>query len=235
MRQDQPVKTLRKIPPGHRSITGVMPSRFPSGHLPFESKLEMDFLTLLQLDNRIFDVVTQPTTLELTVDGQARTYTPDVLVSWHGAMPHPFAHRQVMFEVKPLNVLREKQTLWPKYRAARRNLARQGIGFRVVTERSIRTPRLANAQLIAPVLVQPQDIEMITRIALLVRDQGPRRLGDIRLHLEAEGAIRGSIMDAAYDMIGSRELRCNLDSPITDETAVTWWGDVILEEIFART
>jgi len=195
----------------------------------------MDFLTLLQIDNRIFDVVTQPTTLQLTVDGQARTYTPDVLVSWHGAMPHPFAQRQVMFEVKPLSMLREKRTLWPKYRAAKRKLARQGIGFRVVTERSIWTPRLANAQLIAPVLIQPQDSEMINRIALLVRDQGPKRLGDIRLHLEAEGSIRGSIMDAAYDMIGSRELRCDLDRPITDDTTVTWWGDVTLEEIFART
>lgn len=235
MRQDRAVEPARRIPPGHRSITGIMPSRFPSGHLPFESKLEMDFLTLLQLDHRIFDVATQPMTLALTVNGQARTYTPDVLVSWHGAMPHPFLHRQVVFEVKPLSVLREKRTLWPKYREARRYLALRGIGYRVVTERSIRTQRLANAQLIAPVLTQPQEKEMITRIALLLRDQGPRRLGDLRLQLEAEGAIRGVIMDSIYDMIGSRELRCDLDSPINDETSVTWWGDVVLEEIFART
>lgn len=191
----------RRIPPGHRSITGALPSRFPSGHLPFESKLEMDFLTLLQIDNGIHDVVTQPTTLELKVDGQTRTYTPDVLVSWHSAMPRPFPQRQVMFEVKPLSVLREQRaSLWPKYRAAKRHLARMGIGYRVVTERTIRTPRLANAELIAPVMLQPQDREMMGRVRALVRHKGPRRLGDIRLCLEDGGAIRGSIIEAACDL-----------------------------------
>lgn len=237
MRQDLTVEMRRRtIPPGHRSITGTMPSRFPSGHLPFESKLEHDFLTLMQIDDCIHDVVTQPTTLELTVEGKPRTYTPDVLVSWHGAMPRPFAQRQVMFEVKPLAVLREKRaSLWPKYRAAKRHLARQGIGFRVVTERTIRTPRLGNAELIAPVMLQPQDQEMQARITALVRHKGPKRLGDIRLRLEAEGAIRGSIMEAAYDMIGVRWLLCDLDAPITDQTTVTWWADTAMEELFGRT
>ena len=212
-----------------------MPSRFPSGHLPFESKLEMDFLTLLQLDIRMFDVATQPMKLELTVEGQRRTYTPDVLATWHGAMPHPYPQRQVVFEVKPLNVLREKRALLsPKYRAARSHLARLGIGFRVVTERTIRTPRLGNAQLIAPEMLQRQDRNLITQIARFAKDRGPVRLGDLREHLDAEGAIRGSILGAAYNMIGSRQLRCDLDFPINDNTLVTWWGDVELGKIFAR-
>lgn len=236
MQQDQDMDARRRIPPGHRSITGALPSRFPSGHLPFESKLEMDFLTLLQIDNGIHDVVTQPTTLALTVDGEARTYTPDVLVSWHSAMPRPFPQLQVMFEVKPLAVLRDKRaSLWPKYRAAKRHLARQGIGFRVVTERTIRTPRLGNAELLAPVMLQPQDRETMNRVRALVRHQGPKRLGDIRLRLEAEGAIRGAIVEAAYDLIGLGRLLCDLDTPITDDTVVRWWADAAVEEILEGT
>ena len=114
MRQDEPVQMRKRtIPPGHRSITGLLPSRFPSGHLPFESKLEHDFLTLLQLDHCVHDVVTQPVTLDLIVGGQRRSYTPDALVTWHDAMERPFPQRQVMFEVKPLTILREQRSsLW---------------------------------------------------------------------------------------------------------------------------
>lgn len=174
MRQDQDVEARRRIPPGHRSITGVLPSRFPSGHLPFESKLEMDFLKLLQIDDAIYDVVTQPTTVDLDVDGQRRSYTPDVLVSWHSAKQWPYRQREVMFEVKPLSVLRDQRiSLWPKYRAAKRHFARQGIGFRVVTERTIRTPRLVNAELIAPAMRLPQDRPMMNRVRALVRGRGP--------------------------------------------------------------
>ncbi|MNT97930.1 hypothetical protein D3C72_2403810 [compost metagenome] len=68
-----------------------------------------------------------------------------------------------------------------------------------------------------------------------MRHKGPRRLGDIRLCLEDEGAIRGSIMEAAYDLIGLRRLLCDLDAPITDETVVTWWADAALEEILDGT
>lgn len=235
MQHNQDMKTRRQIPPGHSSITGILPSRFPTGHLPFESKLEMDFLTLLQIDNCIHDVATQPVTLELIVQGQARTYTPDVLVSWHSLMPRPHPQRQVIFEVKPLLVLREKHaSLAPKYRAAKLHLASQGIGFRVVTERTIRTVRLTNAELIAPVMLLPQDREMMDRVRALVRRKGPQKLGDIRLRLEAEGAIRGSILEAAYDLIGLRRLLCDLDAPINDETIVNWWADVALEEILGR-
>jgi hypothetical protein len=39
-----------------------MPSRYPSGPLLYESKLERDFLMSLEVDGHIRDVVTQPMT-----------------------------------------------------------------------------------------------------------------------------------------------------------------------------
>ena len=40
----------RIIPPSHRSITGSLPTRFPARQLHYESKLERDFLMLLEID-----------------------------------------------------------------------------------------------------------------------------------------------------------------------------------------
>lgn len=73
----------RVIPPGHRSITGAMPSRHSAKPLQYESKLERDFLILMEIEWWLTSIVTQPATIELEVDGQLRRYTPDVLVAWH--------------------------------------------------------------------------------------------------------------------------------------------------------
>ncbi|KAK0362255.1 hypothetical protein LTR94_020171 [Friedmanniomyces endolithicus] len=89
MRQDTEVHKRRRIPPGRRSVTGQMPSRYPSGPLLYESKLERDFLMSLEVDGHIRDVVTQPMTISLTVDGQARTYTPDIMAVWQTRSPWP--------------------------------------------------------------------------------------------------------------------------------------------------
>jgi hypothetical protein len=72
----------RTIPPSHRSITGSLPTRYPPRQLHYESKLERDFLILLEIDPGIETVVTQPITIDLVVDGRRRRYTPDVLAVW---------------------------------------------------------------------------------------------------------------------------------------------------------
>ena len=50
----------RIIPPSHRSITGSLPTRFPARQLHYESKLERDFLILLEIDAGLELVETQP-------------------------------------------------------------------------------------------------------------------------------------------------------------------------------
>ena len=226
MRQYTDVPPARRIPPGYRSVTGVLPSRYPSGQLHYESKLERDFLLLMEIERGVRDVTTQPMTVNLVVDGKQRIYTPDVMVTWHTRADWPFGKRRVIFEVKPLAVLQEKRaTLGAKYREARRYFARREIIYRVVTERSIYTARQANAAKIAPQMRRRPDEELRSHLSALVRRRGPQRLGDIRDALEAAGYIRGEIMDAAYYLIGMRHLLCDLDAAVTEETRVTWWAD----------
>ena len=227
MRHDIDMTPARRIPPGRRSITGVLPSRYPSGQLHYESKLERDFLLLMEIERGVRDVITQPMTVNLIVDGKPRIYTPDVMVTWHTGADWPYGKRRVIFEVKPLEVLKEKRaSLGAKYREARRYFARREIIYRVVTERSIYTARQANAAMIAPQMRRRPDEELRSHLSAFVRRQGPKRLGDIRDTLEAAGHIRGEIIEAAYHLIGMRHLLCNLDAPITEETRVTWWADI---------
>lgn len=66
---------------------------------------------------------------------------------WQTRSPWPHGFRRVVFEVKPLSILRSQLgALAPKYRAARRYFAERNVGYRVVTERTIHTPRQTNAE-----------------------------------------------------------------------------------------
>ncbi|MBD3833016.1 MAG: TnsA endonuclease N-terminal domain-containing protein [Brevundimonas sp.] len=236
MRHNDDVQKRRRIPPSHRSVTGQIPSRYPSGPLLYESKLERDFLLLLELDGHIRDVITQPMTIDLTVDGQARTYTPDVMAVWQTRSPWPHGFRRVVFEVKPLAILRSQYAaLAPKYRAARRYFAERNVGYRVVTERTIRSTRLANAELIAPTLRGGVDQDMVRHVQALVRPKVPHRLGDIRCHLEDDGGIRGVVMEALYYMLGTELLIADLSKPITDDTALTWWANAKIGALLEGT
>jgi hypothetical protein len=114
-----------------------------------ESLLEYDFLTLLEWDSRIARYATQPLTIDwIDQHGKERQYTPDVLVSYHYLATSKEAWlRPTVFEVKPYEVLqREWKQLRPKFKAAVSALRQVGIGFKIVTEKQIRTPELDNAR-----------------------------------------------------------------------------------------
>jgi hypothetical protein len=216
---------VRVIPPGHRSITGSLPTRYPARQLNYESKLERDFLLVMEIEHGVHDVATQPMTVELEVAGKRRIYTPDVLVTWDAEARLPHGVRQVVFEVKPLDVLRRDFTkLGPKYREAKRHFRRQGIGFRVVTERTIRRPRLENAKVLAPTMKTRPEGALIDQIVLFMQERATgTTIGELRGILENQGAIRGVAMDAIYHFIGYRFIECDLERPLVDSTPLEWW------------
>jgi hypothetical protein len=115
-------------------ITGKLPSRYSGDLLQYESGLERKFLILLEAEPGIKMVTTQTVQLELAINGHKRRYTPDVLVIWSDHANWSHGAQQVVFKVKPYEILkREFADLQPKFRAAKQALARQGHGFRVVT------------------------------------------------------------------------------------------------------
>jgi len=143
-----------------------------------ESLLEHDFLTLLEWDSRVAQYGTQPLSIDwVDIDGKARKYIPDVLVTYHvlATSRDPFL-RATVFEVKPIEVLRRDWKIFqPKFRAAVAALRPAGIRFKIVTEKHIRTPLLENARFLLSYKTQrfsnaspyEQKIQLDIRRALL--------------------------------------------------------------------
>ncbi|WP_164467258.1 TnsA endonuclease N-terminal domain-containing protein [Caulobacter flavus] len=223
----------RIIPPSHRSITGSLPTRFPVRQLHYESKLERDFLILLEIEPGLETIATQPVTLDLVIEGRRRRYTPDVMATWWEDALLPYGRAQVVFEVKPYSILkRDYADLAPKYHAARQHLAAQGIGFRVVTDRTIYCTRQANAVLLGPAMRRPLSSDIMTTVRAIMTYPGVphRTFGEVKKLLMADGLLRDTAHQALLHLLGIGYLVADLSLVISDTTQMRWWTHLVAEE-----
>lgn len=135
---------VRTIPKNYRNVTGIAASSKSGGAAQFESTLERDFLSILEFSPEVKSFDPQPLKIEwLDANECKRSYTPDVFVEFienTGKLPW-------LCEVKYRSELQEKWAeLRPKFKAAFHFAKEQGWRFKIVTEREIRTPHLANAR-----------------------------------------------------------------------------------------
>lgn len=143
---------VRKIPKNYRNVTGIAAHRKANGHAMFESTLERDFITLLELTPSLQTFEVQPLKMEWRDHlNKNRTYTPDVLATYElSGSTH-----SVLYEVKYRSELKEKWSeLQPKFRAAVKFARAQGWRFKIITDIEIRTPLLQNAKFLLPFLKQ---------------------------------------------------------------------------------
>lgn len=132
---------VRKLKNSRRALTGKV-NLEPGGVAGFESSLERDLFLVLDFDPQVLSVREQPFTLTHIHDGRVRPYTPDALAEYDRERTPT-----VVYEVKPLEVLRaEWHTLRPRFKAAVAYCGQRDWQFKIVTERHIRTPYLANAK-----------------------------------------------------------------------------------------
>jgi hypothetical protein len=135
---------VRIIPKNYRNVTGIVAASKAGGAAQFESTLERDFLTLLEFSPEVKTIDPQPVKVEwLDVNRCQRSYTPDVFVEFiEDAGKSPW-----LCEVKYRSELRDKWAEFrPKFKAAFHFAKEQGWQFKIVTEREIRTPYLANVR-----------------------------------------------------------------------------------------
>jgi hypothetical protein len=197
---------LRRIPLSRRShITGFQPQ--PLGVTEHESALERDFVTLVRFADAAAQITAQPITIEFHDQGRRHRYTPDFLVGWSdGAVE--------LVEVKYQADLRHLgKQLGPRFRAARRWAREQKARFRVATERSIRTPRLSNAQRLLPlrnVWLDPQAVLQVQ--AAWVPMAQAVTFAELLQRLPGE---RAAMLGLLWRMIARGALRVDLDVPIT--------------------
>jgi len=163
---------MRRIPLSRRShVTGF--GSFETGLVEHESGLERDFALLVSFDDPAAGIVSQPITIRFEAADGPRRYTPDFGVNWSDG-------RYELIEVKYRVDLRVNWlALRPSFVAAR-DVARKANGrFRIVTESTIRCPRLDNARRLLPLRKAPLDAELAETTKAIVRQMGASTLREI--------------------------------------------------------
>lgn len=162
--------SVRKIPKNHIHVTGRHAAQKSDEVADFESLLESDHLLLLDHDLLVKRYETQP--VRIPVPRVPPGYVPDVLVEFHpdaDGVPNVPELR----EVKPEAVLvRDQAKFAPKFEAAKRYCDQQNWVFKIVTERDIRTPRLANVKFLRGFESQQHPQELMDRVLKLMATFG---------------------------------------------------------------
>ena len=146
----------RKIKPNPFSITGWAKCR-DGCSIPFESSLERDWIIALDFDPLTRSIHSQPFTLEYYTDeGKRRYYTPDFMATFQRFWEPTLAG--YIYEVKYRSDLRENWKQYrPKFKAAIHRCKEEGMRFKIMTEREIRTPFVQNATFLRRYREYPTD------------------------------------------------------------------------------
>lgn len=212
-----PVRRIRAGQGGRKIIT-----RFPSlkmGQVVWgESTLERDYHRLLEFDSGVRSFREQPFRIEYVLDGETRSYTPDVLVE------RTDGRRQV-FEVKEEEEARrpENELL---YSLIRPICEREGYRFHLALDADIRRqPRLRNITL----LLRYQRTPFGVRERLVCREffRGGRLSASLR-ELTNFCAGWGVGSNIVHAMICRGVLAVNLHHLLTPESPVRLAGCVPL-------
>lgn len=211
---------VRKIPRSYRAITGATASEKVGRAVASESTLERDVFTLLEFDPDVDRYEEQPlTVLYHDVAGEARHYTPDVLVWYREDVAPGCWRRPMLAEVKyEADLADQWRAVRRRLAAARMYAASRGWEFRVLTEREIRTPYLANARFLLPFRRRPRCEESGTAERLLLETLAELREADVDtllLAVHRDETLRLALLPELWRLVGWRAVRADLTRPLT--------------------
>jgi hypothetical protein len=211
--ESAPVRPLRLA---RRALTGRV-AMGGGGTAGYESSLERDWLMALDFDWRVTRILEQPYTLSYVLDGRLRRYTPDVLAEFDDGD----SKWTIVYEVKPREDLHAG---WaehrPRYKAAVRDCRAKGWRFRIVTERDIRTPFVANIKFLRRYRDLP--VQALHKQALLytlpaLGETTPQALL-AATWLDQER--RMSAVPELWRLVGNRTIAASLLEPLTMATRI---------------
>ena len=167
-----------------------------------ESLLEFDALFLFEFARGVRAFEEQPISIEYSLNGRSRRYTPDFGVSWADG-------RRWFVEVKPSEKLAETQTA-EKFKTLKLWFRSRGHTLVVLSELQIRRP------------------VRLRQIRELLRDFAAEKSdeADLRLYNTKAGLTFGEMLAAGVDeklirrQLAHRLLACDLDSVINHETVI---------------
>lgn len=198
------------------TVTGYYPSPKAKGLNFFEGLRERDFFVLLDYDPDVETFEPHPFRIDHKVNGRARVYTPDVLVTYRlGADGKP-VRRHELCEVK---VRRQVRKDWAKLRARFRAAQRYGRGqhwrFRIVHEHTIPRPFVSSLHF----LLGYRHCEERPDIVTAVRDQLAKApsldVAALVERLEVTGHDGGEVIVQIWRLVGLGEISIDFEHAIS--------------------
>lgn len=182
------------------------------GAAGFESSLERDFLELVDFDRSVAEVQVQPFSIYHLENGARRRYTPDFRVSYVGAD----RLKVVVYEVKPGDELRQN---WSKYRvrfgAAYRHCRARDWNFKVVSEKHIRTPKLANVCFLRRYMRLNSQPVIEEQLLYTMAALGPTTPQALLAAAYWSNQPRLMALPVLWQMVGDNRIGCDLSLPLT--------------------
>src|SRR6266705_6209787 len=220
--EDCVLMPVRTIPKNYRNLTGLVPNIRTSRMTAFESTLERDFLLLLDFDPDVEFFEEQPVKIIYhDAHGQRRTYTPDVLVRYRPHRSQTPQTKPALYEVKYCDDLRQH---WAEYRpkfCAAQGYARQGgWRFRVVTERHIRTPYLADVKFLGSYQAMSSNAAYRTRILNVLLELEATEPTRLLTTMSQDRWQQAQMLPMLWQLIATRQVDTDLSQPLTMQSRI---------------
>ncbi|CAN7166214.1 TnsA endonuclease N-terminal domain-containing protein [Aquipseudomonas alcaligenes] len=206
-------KQTRPIKPTWRSLSGMVVFRGEA--IPFESKLERDFLRRWTFSG-VENVVAQPVKIPFTArNGRGYTYVPDYLLRFE----RESGHRPILVEVKPEEDWRERWREWlPKWKAAWRFARDRGWGFHIFDESRIRDFALENITYLERFAQMDAAPEVCSAILATLHEMEHAPIHYLKTRFFGHDPMLGH--SYVCHLLATRRIDCDITAPIDDFTTI---------------
>jgi hypothetical protein len=199
-----------------------MPSLKLDRLVAYESTLERDLFTLIEFDPNVISYEEQPVRIDITLpSGRASRYTPDVRIDFAVNPVDGGPLSATLVEVKYRGDLaKDVPALRLRMRAGCDYARQQGWKFRVVTERHIRTPLLANARfLLGFRKTPPADVGFFEAIQVALTKNARQSVTDLARSLASKEDSGDATRDI-WHLVSTFRLDADLNTPLTGQSLV---------------
>ena len=208
----------RKIGYTYGSVSGVYSFRGEKG-IKFESTLERDLLRILDFNDSVSDITSQPFTLEYTDEkGKNRRYTPDFLVHFKSSPSDSittFSSKPLLIEVKPNDKLKKHwYELRGRFKIATRYSQENDFIFKIYDENKIRGNDLKNITLINRYRDLVYDEYEEKRILEHLKAVGHTTVDHLLAYLYVTEIQIGIGLGQVWNLIGKKKIGCDIGQPL---------------------
>jgi hypothetical protein len=205
--------SARRIPRQRRSVSGLFWSQKNGGqHIPYESGLELDFCTVLELDDAVQCFESQPLAVTyVRQSGRICRGFPDFLVTFAPGTGRPIE----LVDVKPRSKLHKDWVhLKPRLKAACGYARSRGWLFRLKTETEIRTPFLNNAKYLLRYLRDGADPAHEAHLVAALGDLAATTIGTLLETTYPNREARAAAIPTLWNLIARRIVHADLNGDL---------------------